>query len=75
MKVRIVSDGTPVGTTVFTETGEKLTNIAEVTVFIDVRNPVATAILKVVNVEVDLMADVTEQHGMIEGDGEGMCCS
>jgi len=63
MKVRLVSDGTSIGSKVLNaETGELIENVTIASVSISARG-VPTAVLHFANVEMDVVAEVSEDKG------------
>jgi len=61
-KLRIVSDGTSVGTTIITEQGERIMDVTKVVWELDAHTGVAVAHLTLANVPVDVQGRVEDME-------------
>lgn len=60
MKVKIISDGTALGTVVVADNGEKVDGIRSVKWHVDVETQLATAVLEFTGVHVDVVGEVAK---------------
>lgn len=60
MKLKIISDGTPIGTRVFAEDGETVEDVERITWGVSVKDKTAKARITLRNVAVDVIG---EKHG------------
>ena len=60
MSIRIVSDGTPGGTSVQNDFGMPISGISKITWSIDVETSLATATIEFTNVSIDAIAEIKE---------------
>jgi hypothetical protein len=71
MKLKLISDGTPYGTSVVNaETGERIDNLQKVTFEIGVGDTLGRLTLEAITEDIDLVSDVTDETGF--GDLAGL---